>query len=1333
MSEPQPPSVSKRRYRAGSGRLVGLIALLVAAGLLLIATVVGWRATQAPFPGFFTEPTLVITEMTDPAWRGQEGPLRFPQQVVALDGQPLQTPTALASALSAHQVGDEVRLTVMDPHSRQRSEATVRLTRLPTSTLLNFYLLPVLLGWGILAIGVWVFRSASWEEGTPIFVVFCAVLSLISGLFFDLLTTHLIWWGWVFSLPLGGSVALHLALTCPERVGPLRRARWLPILAYLPGVAIGLVAVAATTRWDTPTAYFDPWFWGMAWAGLGALGVFASMLVRRFLSPSPVVRSQARTVLWGTLLGFGPYAVWVLTTRSLSIPFSPLLILPWTILFPLSIAYALLRHRTLDIDWIVRRVVTRILIAAGIVGLYLLLVVVGRALYPSLSPLHPLLLILFGLLVALGVQPVRAGLERVVDRLVLGRRMPPEQAFRAFAQEVATARSDEAVMEAIGRVLEQALAPRYGLLYLMDERAGWYIPRTVTGTPPATVRFRPDRPLARWMARDARPIYLSPEGELPEELEPERERLAQLGPAFFVPLPGQGWLTLGPTRARRFRAADVRFLETLAPQIVAALERVRLVADLERRIEEMEVLRLIAQSVTYSVQVDDLLELVYAQTGRLLDVSNFYIALYDTETRTLRFAFYVEEGERKYPDDVWSDTEGLSGVIVRTGRAIVTDDYLAECERRGVQPGGRPGKAWMGMPLIARDRVLGVINVSSFDPDVVYTEEQAHIFRAIADQTAAILDKARLYQLMARRTRQLEALNEVGSVITSSLDLDVVLDLIMQKAIELLQAEAGSLLLVDEDTGDLVFHVVTGPRKAELEGTRLPMGTGIVGRVARTASPIIVDDAQRDRRWYSGLDAGSGFVTRSVICVPMIARGRVIGVIELLNRKDGNPFNAEDRHLLTAFASHAAIAIENARLFTMTDQALAARVEELSMMQRIDRELNATLDYHRVMEITLDWAVRMTGADVGIVAVVVETEEGQRGLRLLAGQGYPEELVSTYAEKPWPVDRGLIGRVVQTGKAELVEDVRADPDYEPVVEGMATQLTVPIRREAQIIGVIALESSERGRFDQGALEFVTRLADHAAIAIENARLFEAVQAANNAKTEFVSFVSHELKQPMTSIKGYADLLFKGTAGELNEMQRSFLEVIRSNVARMDALVQDLLDISRIEAGRLKLEIRPVKIEEAVEEAVRLVRRQVEAKKQVLEVQIPAPLPLVTADRNRLIQVLTNLLSNAYKYTPEGGRIRVAAELEDGRFVRCSVSDTGIGMTPEEQERLFTKYFRSQNPAVRSVPGTGLGLVITKSLVELQGGEIWVESEPGKGSTFTFTVPVAPSAGADEEA
>jgi signal transduction histidine kinase len=292
---------------------------------------------------------------------------------------------------------------------------------------------------------------------------------------------------------------------------------------------------------------------------------------------------------------------------------------------------------------------------------------------------------------------------------------------------------------------------------------------------------------------------------------------------------------------------------------------------------------------------------------------------------------------------------------------------------------------------------------------------------------------------------------------------------------------------------------------------------------------------------------------------------------------------------------------------------------------------------------------------------------------------------------------------------------------------MTAQLTVPIKREQRVIGAIAVETANSVGFEREHVALIERLADHAAIAIDNARLFEQVQKANAAKTEFISFVSHELKQPMTSIKGYSDLLIKGVGGPLNEQQAQFVNVIRRNTGRMDRIVQDLLDVSRIEGGRFRLEMGPVAPEEIVAEATQAFKQEIAAKNQELVIEVSEGLPTVTGDRGRLIQVLTNLISNATKYTPEGGKITVRADVVSDLgtfFISWNVLDTGIGVAPEEIEHLFTKYFRSQRSAVRSVQGTGLGLVITRSIVEMHGGTVSVVSEAGKGSTFSFTVPVA---------
>ena len=316
---------------------------------------------------------------------------------------------------------------------------------------------------------------------------------------------------------------------------------------------------------------------------------------------------------------------------------------------------------------------------------------------------------------------------------------------------------------------------------------------------------------------------------------------------------------------------------------------------------------------------------------------------------------------------------------------------------------------------------------------------------------------------------------------------------------------------------------------------------------------------------------------------------------------------------------------------------------------------------------------------------------------------------------------------MRTGKVSLVRDVTQDPNYKALIPGMQAQFTIPIKREERVIGAIALESNQVDSFQEGHTALIERLADHAAIAIENARLFQQVQEANNAKTEFISFVSHELKQPMTAMKGYTDLLIKGLGGPLNEQQEQFVTVIRNNIGRMDRLVRDLLDVSRIESGRLKLQMSRVVPEEIVNEAVQAFKQEIASKGQHIHIVMPPGLPTVIGDRERLIQVLTNIVSNANKYTPRDGSITISADLwfDKGRdYVRWNVQDTGIGMTPEELNQLFTKYFRASNDAVLSVQGTGLGLVITRSIVEMHGGQVMVTSEYQKGSTFSFAIPIA---------
>jgi signal transduction histidine kinase len=469
--------------------------------------------------------------------------------------------------------------------------------------------------------------------------------------------------------------------------------------------------------------------------------------------------------------------------------------------------------------------------------------------------------------------------------------------------------------------------------------------------------------------------------------------------------------------------------------------------------------------------------------------------------------------------------------------------------------------------------------------------------------------------------------------------------------------------------------------------------------------------------------ADLSFAPRMALAVPLQAQETSLGVLEILNRRDALPFVDEDQTLLTALASQSAVAMENVRLYTLTDQELAARVEELSVMQRIDRELNASLELDRAMRITLEWALRQSGTDAGLIGML---EQGQ--LRVVAQSGFGEpadggvekSVALTLPGFQAAVDNGLPQRVeFESGRdAGLL----ASSDH---------NLVIPIRREASVIGLLVLESTSDSQED---LAFLSRLSDHAAIAISNAQLYDQVQRANVAKSDFVSLVAHELKNPMTSIKGYTELLAAGAVGAVNEMQANFLNTIHANTERMATLVSDLNDNSKIEAGRLRLDFKAVELGDLVDEIVRSARRQIDEKQQVLQAELPPQLPKVWGDPTRLGQVLTNLVSNAHKYTPEGGSLVISAESSPnhwdpdgaGQVVHVWLRDNGIGISPEEQPRIFQKFFRSEDTKAREAPGAGLGLNITRSLVEMQGGRIWFESQYRQGTTFHFTVPVAES-------
>jgi signal transduction histidine kinase len=488
--------------------------------------------------------------------------------------------------------------------------------------------------------------------------------------------------------------------------------------------------------------------------------------------------------------------------------------------------------------------------------------------------------------------------------------------------------------------------------------------------------------------------------------------------------------------------------------------------------------------------------------------------------------------------------------------------------------------------------------------------------------------------------RRLAALFDVSKLIGSSLDLQEVLSQTMDAIIQLTEAERGFLMLL-EDSGDLEIKAARNLAQETLDEDEFKISRSVIRTVAETGEQVVTTNASEDPRFANQASVMMHNL-RSIQCVPLRARGKIIGVIYVDNRIHAGVFDEGDLQLLSAFANQAAVAIENARLFTLTDAALAARVNELSIMQEIDRQLNETLDFSKVMNLTLDWAVRVTHASNGVIGLI-DLEDTNT------------QIVAQHGDTP-------------AGATALLAGGQAPND--------GGTFTVPIQREGRVIGVIGLDHTEGKPFNDEAQQFLNRLADHAAIAIENARLYQAVQAANKAKTEFVSVVTHELRIPMTSIKGYSDMI--GMLGQLSEQQKGFLDIIRSNVERMGVLVSDLSDVSRIESGRLNVEIdEKVNLKAVLDGLMPPIQAEIERREHRVKVDFSDKLTEVRADPARLTQILVNLISNAYKYTPNGGTITIKAR-KSGKMVRCDISDTGVGMSDEDLNKLFTKFWRADD-------------------------------------------------------
>jgi signal transduction histidine kinase len=523
------------------------------------------------------------------------------------------------------------------------------------------------------------------------------------------------------------------------------------------------------------------------------------------------------------------------------------------------------------------------------------------------------------------------------------------------------------------------------------------------------------------------------------------------------------------------------------------------------------------------------------------------------------------------------------------------------------------------------------------------------------------------------------------------------------------------------------------PMAAETLRAAFPRPVGrdfAVSRTVLTREVVAIPDVFEDPEYEASFAKVAGF--RSALAVPLLREGAPIGGIAVLRREPG-PFPEPQVALLRTFADQAVIAIENVRLFAELEDRtheISRSVEELRALGEVGQAVSSTLDLPTVLRAVVSHATRLASMDGGSIW---EYDESREEFSVRATDRLPGHLVAAMRSTPIRKGEGAMGWLALTGEPVEIVDIADERRYQSRVRdallrsGYRSALAVPLRWEGRVLGGLVVNRSTPGTFPRRVVELLERFAAQSALAIQNARLFRELEAksrelesASRHKSEFLANMSHELRTPLNAIIGFSEVLSERLFGPLNDKQAEYLSDVLDSARHLLSLINDILDLAKIEAGRLELEPSEFDLPAAIENALTLVRERATRRGIALGRAVGDGVGRIVADERKVKQVILNLLSNALKFTPEGGSVEIRAALRDGG-IEVAVADTGVGIAPEDHQAVFDE-FRQVGTAAKKVEGTGLGLAISRRFVELHGGRIGVKSEVGKGSTFAFTLP-----------
>jgi signal transduction histidine kinase/putative methionine-R-sulfoxide reductase with GAF domain len=790
-----------------------------------------------------------------------------------------------------------------------------------------------------------------------------------------------------------------------------------------------------------------------------------------------------------------------------------------------------------------------------------------------------------------------------------------------------------------------------------------------------------------------------------------------------------------------FTDKQIALVQNFAAQAVIAIENTRLLNELRESLEQQtatsEVLRVISSSPG---ELEPVFRAILNNATRICGAKFGALSLREGDA----FRGVAMHGvspaltELRQREPLIRPTPGHNlERLMRTKDVIHVPDLSADMDAAPVPYELEGARALLNVPLLKDDELIGSILIYRHEAGP-FGDRQIELVKNFAAQAVIAMDNARLLNELRQRTADLSesleqqtATSEVLKVISSSSgELNPVFQAMLDNAARVCEANFGNIFLLNADAVGVVASLGEPQALSEFfkSGPHRPHEDDPVVRAARTKEAVHVIDFTSERAYIernplavAGAELGG---IRTLLVVPMLKGSEFIGAIALY-RREVRSFNEKQIALVQNFADQAVIAIENTRLLSELRESLQQQTATADVLKVIS---HSTFDLRAVLDTLVESAARLCDADMAGIA----RPQGSH-VEFMANYRIPQAYIDLVSATPVAAGQwSLVGRVLAEGCTVHIADVLADPDYAfnagQEIVSFRTGLGVPLMREEMPIGVLHLWRSQVRPFTAKQIELVTTFADQAVIAIENVRLFDEIQdkslqleIASRHKSQFLANMSHELRTPLNAILGYTELILDNIYGDAPEKMRAVLERVQSNGKHLLGLINDVLDLSKIEAGQLVLELSDYSLEDIAATVRSTLEPLAAGKKLAFKVEVAPNLPPGHGDGRRLTQVLINLVGNAIKFS-DAGEVVIKVAAPDGSF-HLSVCDTGPGISAADQAKLFQEFQQADNAITRKKGGTGLGLAISKRIIEVHGGKIWVESQVGQGSTFSFTVPV----------